>query len=331
MKKPNMSEAARAERIPFDEIPIVDLALWFSGDEEAKEKVSGRVYKACREVGFLYIRNHGIPDMTVEATFEAAQRFFGMDEEAKRRVHYEKSGGYRGYIPLSGESSDPAARGDLKESFDVGLVLDADDSGGGAATRMRSPNLWPENLPGFREDIECYFDGVRSLAGTMFALFATSLGMPGDTFDTRINRPIAQMRLLHYPPQDPPENEDYLGIGAHSDYEWFTILAQDAAGGLQVKHPSGRWVAAPPIPGTMVINVGEMLQRWSNDAVLSTPHRVVNLSGQGRFSIPFFFGPNYDTPIAPLESCVGPRNPSRYAPIRAGDFLAGRIKEVYGY
>ncbi|MGH9838615.1 MAG: isopenicillin N synthase family dioxygenase [Blastocatellia bacterium] len=328
------SNSLQAKRIPFDFIPVIDLEPWFVGDVRAKRQVAQTVHTTCRNIGFMYVRNHGISQQLVDETFQQAQCFFSLPDEEKRQVHYEKSGRHRGYIPMRGESSDPSAKGDLKEAFDYGLELPCDDLHSPAAQRMRAPNLFPTGVPGFREAVESCLAAMTDLAKTLFQIFAAGFGLPAQFFDDKIDKPIAQMRLLHYPAQRPtqdsPASTDYLGIGAHSDYECFTILAQDETGGLQVQNPAGEWIAAPPVEGTFVINIGEMMTRWTNDTFASTPHRVINASGQERYSIPFFFATNYDTIISCLESCQGPDRPARYPPIAAGDYLAQRLKEIYG-
>jgi isopenicillin N synthase-like dioxygenase len=191
---------------------------------------------------------------------------------------------------------------------------------------MTSPNRWPE-LPGFREPVEAYFDAMLALARRLSAMFALALGLPERHFDPELTRPIAQLRLLRYPVARAGDSAP--GIGTHCDYECFTILAQDASG-LEVQNTAGAWVAAPPLEDTFVVNIGEMLQRWSNDAFRATPHRVRAVAGAPRFSIPFFFATNYDTEIACLPSCTTPENPPRYAPVAAGRYLEDRLREIYG-
>ncbi len=319
-----------AKRTPFDFIPVIDLEPWFAGNARAKLEAAQTVNTTCRDIGFMYVRNHGVSQPLVDEIFRQARRFFALPDEEKRQIHYEKSGRHRGYIPMRAESSDPAAKGDLKEAFDFGLELPCNDLHNPAAERMRAPNLFPVGVPGFREAIERYFAAMTGLAKTLFRIFAAGFGLPAQFFDDKINQPIAQMRLLRYPPQEPPTNTDYLGIGAHSDYECFTILAQDGTGGLQVQNPAGEWIEAPPIEGAFVVNIGEMMTRWTNDIFASTPHRVINASGRERYSIPFFFATNYDTIISCLESCQSSDRPSRYQPISAGDYLAHRLKDIYG-
>jgi isopenicillin N synthase-like dioxygenase len=318
------------QQVPFDAIPVVDLRPWFSGDARARERIARQVNRICREVGFMYVKNHGISESLVERTFKQAHRFFSLPEDEKVKLHYMQTGGHRGYLPTQAESSDPTAKADLKEGFDCGLVLQPVEPTGLALARMMAPNLWPGKLPSFRETVEQYFDSVWKLARIMFRMFALSFGVREDFFEDKIDRPIATLRLLHYPPQPVPELNGNLGIGAHCDYECFTILAQDEVGGLQVQNTAGEWIEAPPIPRTFVINIGEMLSRWTNGLFVATPHRVINITGRERYSIPFFFATNNETVIECLDSCCGEHNRAKYPPIAAGQYLAGRLQEIYG-
>lgn len=313
----------------FNSVPIIDLAPWFAG-AAARNEVAQRVRKVCEDVGFLYVTNHGVQPALVERAFEVAHEFFNLPEAEKLKLHYAKTGGHRGYLPLQAESTDPTAKSDFKEAFDCGMVLAPIESNEVAHPRMTAPNLWPDNLPRFKEVVELYFDSVCSLARTMFQIFAVSFGMSEEFFDDKIDRPIATLRLLHYPSRSRVNPTDHPGIGAHADYECFTILAQDEIGGLQVQNRGGEWIEVPPIPSTFVINIGEMLARWTNDLFRATPHRVVNAVGHERYSIPFFFATNNETMIECLDSCSGQVNPPKYPPVTAGDYLAGRLKEIYG-
>ncbi len=309
----------------FDAIPVVDFGPWSAG-AAGRRAVARAVHAACRDVGFLYLTNHGVPEAACRGVFAAARRFFELPQAAKQAVHFERSGRQRGYVPPRAEATDPLAPPDLKEAFDVGLVLDA-PAGTPGHRRMTSPNLWPE-LPGFREAVEAYFDEMLGLTRRLFSSFALALGLPHRHFARQIDRPIAQMRLLRYPAR--PRHEPAPGIGAHCDYECLTILAQDAVGGLEVQNTSGAWVAAPPMQGAFVVNIGEMLQRWTNDVFRATPHRVCGAAGVERFSIPFFFATNYETEIACLPSCAGPDRPPRYPSVAAGRYLEERLREIYG-
>jgi isopenicillin N synthase-like dioxygenase len=326
-----LDDSSTAPRLSFDSIPIVSLTSWFSGSTKEQVELANKINSVCRTIGFMYISDHGIPESMLQSVFNAAHQFFALSDDEKGNVHYSKSNYHRGYIPLGGESTDPSAKADQKEAFDCGLIYAVDKAKyPDAAVRAMTPNLWTESIPRFRDDVEHYLNSVTNLARTLFSIWAVGFGMPGNFFQEKIDSPIAQLRLLHYPPANGPVDRDYLGIGTHCDYECLTILAQDDIGGLEVKNSLGQWVEAPPIKGAFVVNIGEMMARWTNDLFVATPHRVINRSRQSRYSIPFFFATNYDTVISCLPSCVTPNYPARYEPIVAGQYLAKRLKDIYG-
>jgi len=202
---------------------------------------------------------------------------------------------------------------------------------------MTGVNVWPDNLPGFRETVLDYYHRVLEIGQLLFPLFALALDLPENFFDDKTTKPAAIMRLLHYPPQsptsfesDPDSSRRQIGIGAHTDYECFTILWQDRAGGLQVRNTAGKWVDAVPIPGTLVLNLGDQFARWTNDIFKSTLHRVINRSGLERYSIPLFFGTDYDVPLEPIPTCVSLESPSKYDKvITAGEYVKSRLEATY--
>jgi isopenicillin N synthase-like dioxygenase len=299
-------------------LPIVDLA---AADAAAKLRA------ACENEGFFYVAGHGVaPELTARVR-AAAEAFFVLPLEAKLALHFDRASKQRGYIPLEAEATDPTTQaGDLKEALDFTYPIPPDGVSGPVAERMYGENLWPEELPWLRETVESYFGEMIRVGRALFAIAATSLGLPRDFFAGETDRPIAQLRLLHYPPQEAGFG---IGIGAHCDYECFTILDPGEVGGLEIQQ-RGEWVGVDPVPGTFVINLGEMLARWTNDTFRATPHRVLNETGRERFTIPFFFGTNYDTVIECLPPCTGPKRPPRYPPILAGEYLAKRLNEIYG-
>lgn len=188
---------------------------------------------------------------------------------------------------------------------------------------MSGPNVWP-SIPGFRDAVASYYGDVLGLARTMIQLFAEVLHLPPNFFDPVVSTPGAMGRLIHYPPQ-PASEPDALGIGAHTDIECFTILCQGTVPALQILNVEGEWIQAPPIPGTFVVNIGDMLARWTNDRFVSTVHRVWNTTGLERYSIPFFFGVNYDATIKTLETCLAEGETSKYEPVLAGDYVWKRL------
>jgi isopenicillin N synthase-like dioxygenase len=199
------------------------------------------------------------------------------------------------------------------------------------ASPSRVPNQWPDEalVPGFRATIEDYVVQMNTLARKMVTAISTSLGMRKDELDPYFEKPTTFLRLLHYPTQ---RDEDGLfGSAPHTDYGFITLLAQDDVGGLEVKNKAGEWVTAPPVPGTFVMNVGDILARWSNDRFVSTPHRVINRSGRERYSQPFFFDPSMDHTISALPVCVPRGEKPKYEPVVYRDYLMERIDKNYHY
>ena len=188
---------------------------------------------------------------------------------------------------------------------------------------MAGPNAWPSD-PGFKAGVAAYYSEVLTLARRFVRLLAKVLELPADYFDPMVTHPGAMLRLLKYPAQDPSQ-PDALGIGAHTDIECFTILCQGTQPALQILNVNGEWIEAPPIPGTFVINIGDMLARWSNDVFISTVHRVLNITGEERYSVPFFFGVNYDATVEPLPTCASANGKTAYEPVLAGDYVYRRL------
>lgn len=314
-----------------ESLPVIDLAPWES-DDAGKRLVASQIRFACLNSGFFYIKNHGIPTSVIERTFLAAHNFFQQPEEVKLRVHYEGTNFLRGYIPLRGEGKSHG--GDLKEAFDCApeypLPHHSDFSGTQSVPsyweRMYARNPWPASPEDFQGTIESYLESCVHLGRTLFAIFAVSLGLPQSYFEDKLDQPVAEVRLLRYPSQEIQDNTPSIGIDAHCDSESFTILAQSEVGGIQVKNKDGLWLLAPSLPGTFLITVGDMLARWTNDVYTPTPHRVIHVAEQERYSLPFFFGPDFNTTITCLETCQSSERPAHYKPVVAGDYLVRRLK-----
>jgi isopenicillin N synthase-like dioxygenase len=317
--------------VAFEEIPIIDFAPMLGSDTDAKHALAAELRHACTEIGFFYIRNHGIPQDLIDATFAECPRFFGLAAEDKMRIHVRHSVNNSGYTPLLEENTDPTAKGDLHEAFDIAHELPESEPDRAEVARYYGANQWPENLPGFRDVIETYYRAMHGLGARLFSAFALALDLPEDYFAPLTNRPTAVMRIVYYPSQSGVIDPRQIGIGAHSDYECFTILAQETVPALQVRNQQGRWIDAPPIRGTFVINIGDQMARWTNDIFASTLHRAVNTSGRARYSIPFFLGSNHDTLIEALPGCVSTDRPAKYPPVRAGDYVQGRFDATYAY
>mgnify|MGYP001225883530 FL=1 len=314
----------------FDNIPLINLSKWFSGEVSLRQQIAEEVRNACLSSGFMYIKNHGISRQVTDDVIQAAKDIFSLPLETKLKIHDEELGYYRGYIPVNGEKTDPSHSTDLKEAFDLGLQLNIDDPDHPGFRRLSAPNLWPENQPDFRISVERYFQSALDLAKELFRLFALSLDLRENYFDLMTDMPIAQMRLIRYPAVEPDSISDKLGIGTHTDYECFTLLLQDDIGGLELMNASGEWIDVPPITDSMMVNIGEMMSRWTNGRYAATPHRVRNHVVSDRISIPFFFATNYDTEIVCLETCYDDMNPAKFEPVMAGDYLQERLNSIYG-
>lgn len=335
------SEAATgdmgAKVVAASSIPVIDISAMRGTDRAAMEATAAEIGRACEATGFFYIKNHGVPEALVKRTYELSRQFHYSPVEQKERVHIRHSPGTRGWVPVSGEDDDgdpelyrlvePSPEHDyltkprLHAAFDVALELPQDDPDFLAGNLMLVPNQWPDWIPGFREQVMEYYDAVTEVGRQLFRAFTIRLGLPEDFFDKLTRKAPSQLRLLHYPPNDLPMDNDNLGIGAHSDFECFTILNTQGPG-LQVMNADDEWVAAPPIEGAFVVNVGDLLEGWTNGRFKATQHRVVN-TGKERFSIPLFFAVDYHTVIEPLPAFVSEENPSKYNRIVAGDHLAG--------
>lgn len=306
-------------------LEIIDVGGLRSGDPAAVVRVATQLGRACRDSGFFYVSNHGIAQSLLAGIFAGARTLFAQPTAAKDAISIKRSPHNRGYVGLSTESLDPAHT-DHKEAFNVGLDLAPDDPEVAAGKPFRGVNLWPD-APGFRDIALAYFDAVWRLGCDLHRAIAADLGLPSDYFADKLDRPMATLRLLHYPPRD-PARANKLGAGAHTDYGSITLLLTDDAGGLEVRRRDGSWIEAPPIAGTFVCNIGDCLMRWSNDIYVSTPHRVMNPPGRDRYSVAFFLDPNPDVLIACLPGCDAGR-PAQYPPILAADYLRQRLDATY--
>jgi isopenicillin N synthase-like dioxygenase len=317
--------------VTFRDIPIIDFAPMQGADAAAKRRMAADLRAACTEIGFFYIQNHGVPQPLIDATFAEAPRFFGLPLAEKMAIHVRHSGNNSGYTPLLEENTDPTAKGDLHEAFDIAHELPEADPDRARHPNHFGPNQWPAGLPGFRAQVEAYYAAMLDLGQRLFGAFALALDLPEDYFAPLAGKPTAIMRLLSYPSQDGPIDPRQIGIGAHSDYECFTILAQETVPALQVRNSQGEWIDAPPIRGTFVINIGDQMARWTNDLFASTLHRAMNVSGRARHSIPCFIGSNVDTLIEALPGTVSAAHPAKYPPVLAGDYVQGRLDATYAY
>ncbi|KAN0087661.1 hypothetical protein V8E55_006282 [Tylopilus felleus] len=315
-------------------IPVIDIADLSSPDPLLRSALATEIRSACVDVGFFYVKNHGIPDAVIHAATNSAKRFFALQTATKIELDIHRSQNFKGYTALLGENVNINNKGDLHEGFDIGWESIDHDAHPPASGPMSGANVWPENLPAFREDVLAYYHSAVKLGQSLFPIFAVALDLPENFFDDKacfFSRSGVIMRLLHYPPQPASTPEGVEGIGAHTDYECFTILWQDNVPALQVMNTSGEWVDAVPIPGCLVVNLGDQFARWTNDVFKSTLHRAINATGQERYSIPAFFGVDYDVKLEPFPGCVTEDNPAKYEVVTAGEYVKSRLEATYAH
>jgi isopenicillin N synthase-like dioxygenase len=322
-----------AARVAVDEIPVIDIGPLGTGPAEARRVTIAAIEHACKNIGFFYITNHGVPAALIAQTFEEATRFFALPTADKAGIAIEKSACHRGWFRIGGENLDPEKQkttGDFKEGVKIGRDLAPSHPLVAARTPLHGPNQWPD-LPGWRAVMENYYSAMDALGRRLLGAFAASLGLDDRFFEPWLHAPMTTLGPLHYPPQTGRITEAQIGAGAHTDYGCLTILAQDDAGGLQVRNAAGTWIDAPPIPGTFVVNIGDMMERWTNGVFTSTLHRVINVSGHERYSVPFFFDPDFAAPVECLATCLAPGETPKYAPTTAGQHLLDKINASFEY
>jgi isopenicillin N synthase-like dioxygenase len=312
-------------------IPTIDIAGLTSADRANRRATAAAIGDACRSTGFFYITHHGIPDELVQNTLAQAKRFFDQPLETKLQVDIHQSTISRGYEGIGTQIFNEGDAPDLKESYYIGVERDESDPLVQAKTPNHGPNQWPVNLPGWRGQMETYFTAMLSLSQRLMAGLALSLNLDEDFFEPMGNNPMALLRLLHYPPFPAEPHKNQPGCGTHTDWGAITILAQDDKGGLEICTTDGQWIEATPIPGTFVINLGDMMARWTNGLYQSTPHRVKNVPGADRYSLPFFNDLNYHAVVDCLPTCQSANHPPKYPPIKAGEHILDMYRKTYGY
>ena len=310
-------------------IPIVDLAAFRKGEQNAREAAATEITRALETSGFFGIRNHGVGDEIITDAFTASRAFHALPLE--RKLAIEINSGHRGYMPMADQHRAEAQHPNLSASFLSGVELARDDPAVLAGLPMHAVNQWPADLPGFHEAIVTYHAALTDVGMHMVDLFEAALDVESGFLAKSFEAPLAFIRALHYPPTPANLPDGQFGAAPHSDFGFVTILAQDDVGGLQVQTIDGDWIDAPNLPGVLLVNVGDMLMRWTNDRFRSTVHRVINADGVDRYSIPFFFDPQFDTVVACIDSCCSPDNPPRYPRTSWGEFLNERFNANHKY
>lgn len=304
-----------------EEIPLLDISAYLRGEPGAAKRAADQLREISQTVGFFYLAGHGVEQSVIDQTFEEARRVHALPREAKLRIPKVERVGYHGIE----ETADKApAAGTPTASLTNTYIMHRDLPAGHPRLIPNhpfwGPNVWPEDLPGFRERILHYHKTIVDLGKKMMPLWALSLDLPENYFDKGFSDPYASLRLAHYPPQKVVGNKTY-GISPHSDNSTMTILAQANVPGLAVQMPSGHWRIADIIPGTFMVNTGNTMVRFTNGRYLSTKHRVINISGVERYSIPLFFGPHPDSMIETVPTCLGPKGETEFPPIKYEDLM----------
>jgi isopenicillin N synthase-like dioxygenase len=325
-------------------IPVVDIAPLRAGERgeaaDAAEAAAAAAAlaaldAACRTYGFFYIAGHGVPPELLAGLEELSRAFFAQDEAIKLEIRMALGGrAWRGYFPVGGELTSGVP--DWKEGIYFGAELASDHPAVRRGDPLHGPNLFPP-IAGFRDAVLAYMDACERLGHTLMAALAVALGHDPAAFRARyLTRPITLFRIFHYPPPVATSAPaDAWGVGEHTDYGLLTILAQDDRGGLEVRTRDG-WIDAPPIPGTFLCNLGDMLERLSGGHYRSTPHRVRNRASAGRLSMPFFFDPSFDAVIAADPAAAARHTHERWdgRSVHAfegtyGDYLLEKVGKVF--
>jgi isopenicillin N synthase-like dioxygenase len=311
----------------FKSLPVIDVSRLYSESLADRQAVADEIGRAARDSGFFYVAGHPVGPELRAPLIDAAKAFFALPSEAKMTWYIGNSTNHSGYVP-PGEEVFYGQKPDRKEAFDVPLDVPADDpevvSG---KTPLLGPVQWPAD-PAFKLHVAAYYRAVAELARHLFRGFALALELPETWFEQHLSKPASQLRLIHYP-YAPDAPVDEPGIGAHTDYECFTILLPTAPG-LEVMNGDGEWIDAPPIEGAFVINIGDMLEAWSNGTFVATSHRVRKVKEE-RYSFPYFASCDYHTMVSPLPQFVGADTPAKYKPIVSGDHLLAQTAQTFSY
>lgn len=309
----------------FDHIPIIDVSPLYAADDNAIAALADQSRAILHDIGFAYISGHQVPVDLIESVRDQSKVFFASSDKDKNAIAINDW--HRGYMApntsvIVTSSVAKVSKPNQSESILILHELPSDDPDVIAGKPLQGPNQWPQGQPALRTAALQYVELMEDLGNRIGKLVALCLDLPADYFRPYFERPTTFLRLLHYPPQ--PAEEGLFGSAPHTDYGFITLLAQDDVGGLEVRNKQGEWIAAPPVPGSFVMNVGDMLSHWSGGLFASTPHRVINSSGKERYSQPFFFDPGMDTVITPVTG-------GNADPIRYGDYLMERLDKNYSY
>ncbi|TSD90571.1 isopenicillin N synthase family oxygenase [Mycobacterium sp. KBS0706] len=315
----------------FSNIPVLDVSPLRGGaGPEDRAGTVAELRRTLETIGFVYLADHGVPPELGERLHRLSVQFHDLPAETKLRLRMNDA--HRGYMPFSTSTivtSSVAAVTKPNQSESLMAMHDLAEDDPALGEPLQGPNQWPAEIPELRQAALDYMRAMSALGRDMAVAIAEALDLPPTYFLPHFDRPTLFLRLLHYPEQR--REEGLFGSAPHTDYGFITLLAQDSVGGLEVRNRAGEWIPAPPIPNTFVMNVGDILARWSNDRFASTPHRVLNLSGRERYSQPFFYDPSMDSVVDCPAALLAPGEAPRQPPVRYGDYLLDRLNKNYEY
>jgi isopenicillin N synthase-like dioxygenase len=316
-----------------DAIPILDLGPYLAGEPGADLRLASELRQACERIGFYFITGHGVRQSLIDAAFAETARFH--DQILADKMKLLINDHMIGYLPLGysifrSSTVNRNTRHDLNEALFIRRERLPDDPDVVSGKRWCGLNQWPAGLPGFRDTMLEYFRTMEALARQLLPIYALALDLPREFFLPLFEGAHINLRLSHYPAGAAAEDNQF-GIAPHADAGFMTLLPQSAVPGLEIRTAAGRWLPAPSLPGSYLVNTGDTLNRWTNGRFLSTPHRASNHSGRERYAMPFFYDPNTATMIDCLTTCHGPGNPPKYQPQTYGEFYAWFIARNYAH
>ena len=310
-------------------IPVIDIGPLRAAGASGLADVAAEIRRAAEEVGFFYVANHGIDPALQRGAQAAAHAFFALPEAEKRRVAVNQRN--RGFMAMGDCQLPGAATTDLKEVFFWGPEADDDDPDVLAGRPLVGANNWPAFMPDLREAIWPYYEAATACGANLLRAIAVSLDLEPDFFAARYRKPLGRGQLVYYPPHPVDPDVTNFGAAPHSDFGCITLLLQDHNGGLEIRHRDGTWVAAAPVPDTLVVNIGDLLARWSNGRFRSTLHRVVNRTPNRRVSIPVFYDPDSDAVVDPRDMGLGEGAAPLHPPVTAGDYIMSRNRISFAH
>ena len=320
------SDFAKAQPIDTSQIPVIDIAAAIEGSDISQ--VAAQIHRAACDIGFFYIKGHGIEPRLINQAFTVARDFFAQPTSAKETIAVDTN--QRGWMATGMSRLQGSVTHDLKEVFFWGAEVSDTDTDLLENAPLVAKNQWPDTVfPRLQTELTPYYDAVCNVGEKVLSAIAVSLDQSPDFFASRYVSPLARGQMVFYPPStDTDEAEQRFGVAPHTDFGVLTLLLQDQSGGLQVRTRDGVWIEAPPIDGTLVCNIGDLLQRWSNDRFASTVHRVINRTKNARYSIPVFYDPNTRAQIDPKDLGV-PAELCKYPPVQAGAHIMGRNRKSF--